>query len=83
MISVARMLVDEIFSIPGLIGGAPVNRRHAGYVAMKGGDNTDTILDNVFYCDSGMYGVNTMGLLMDKEKRPTLLKENQQALLFQ
>ena len=30
-----------------------------------------------------MDGVNTMGLLKDKEKRPVLLKENQQALLFQ
>ena len=83
MITVARMLVEEKFSIPVLIGGAPVNRRHAGYVAMKGGDDTDAILDNVFYCDSGMDGVNTMGLLMDKEKRPALLKENQEALLFQ
>ena len=83
MITVARMLTEEKFSIPILIGGAPVNLRHAGYVAMKGGDNTNTILDNVFYCDSGMDGVNTMGLLMDKEKRSVFLKENQQSLLMQ
>ncbi len=83
MITVARMLAEEKFSIPILIGGAPVNLRHAGYVAMQGSDETAAILDNVFYCDSGMDGVNTMGLLMDKEKRPVLLKENQQALLMQ
>ena len=83
MITVARMLTEEKFSIPILIGGAPVNLRHAGYVAMQGGDETSAILDNIFYCDSGMDGVNTMGLLMDKEKRPVLLKENQQSLLIQ
>ena len=83
MITVARMMAEEKFSIPILIGGAPVNLRHAGYVAMKGNDDTDTILDNVFYCDSGMDGVNTMGLLMDQEKRTVFLKKNQQSLLSQ
>lgn len=83
MITVARMLAEEKLSIPVLIGGAPVNLRHAGYVAMKGKNDTDAILDNVFYCGSGMDGVNTMGLLMDKEKRSALLKENRKALLIQ
>ncbi len=81
MITVSKMLLDQKFSIPVLLGGAPVNARHAGYVAMHGGDNMEAILDNVFYCDSGMDGVNTMGLLMDKKQRPILLKENKEKLL--
>ncbi len=81
MITISRMLLDQKYSIPILIGGAPVNSRHAGYVAMHGGDDTQAILDNVFYCGSGMDGVNTMGLLMDKNQRPGLLKENKEKLL--
>lgn len=75
------MLTDQKYSIPILIGGAPVNSRHAGYVAMHGGENTSAILDNVFYCGSGMDGVNIMGLLMDKGQRPGVLKENKEKLL--
>ncbi len=81
MITVTRMLLEQKYSIPILIGGAPVNSRHAGYVAMHGGDDTQAILDNIFYCGSGMDGVNTMGLLMDKSQRPDLLKENKEKLL--
>jgi 5-methyltetrahydrofolate--homocysteine methyltransferase len=81
MITVSKMLLDQKYSIPVLLGGAPVNARHAGYVAMHGGENTEAILDNVFYCDSGMDGVNTMGLLMDKNQRAGLLKENKEKLL--
>ena len=81
MITVSRMLTDQKYSIPILIGGAPVNSRHAGYVAMHGGENTSAILDNVFYCGSGMDGVNIMGLLMDKGQRPGVLKENKEKLL--
>ena len=81
MITVARMLLDRKYSIPILIGGAPVNSRHAGYVAMHGGEDTGAILDNVFYCDSGMDGVNIMGQLLDGENRPTFLKENGELLL--
>ncbi len=81
MITVSKMLREQKYSIPVLLGGAPVNARHAGYVAMHGGEDTAAILDNVFYCDSGMDGVNIMGLLMDKKQRPGLLKENKEKSL--
>ena len=81
MITVSKMLMEQNYSIPLLLGGAPVNSRHAGYVAMHGHDDINAILDNIFYCGSGMDGVNTMGLLMDKEQRPGLLKENKEKLL--
>ena len=81
MITVARMLLDRKYSIPILIGGAPVNSRHAGYVAMHGGEDTEAIMDNVFYCKSGMDGVNIMGQLMDSAKRSVFMKENREQLL--
>ena len=81
MITVARMLAEHSFQIPVLIGGAPVNSRHAGYVAMCGQDDTDRIVDNVFYCKSGMDGVNTMNTLQDKAKKAELLKKNRALLL--
>jgi 5-methyltetrahydrofolate--homocysteine methyltransferase len=81
MITVSKMLLEQKFDIPLLLGGAPVNPRHAGYVAMHGEDDTDTILDNIFYCGSGMDGVNIMGLLMDKKELPSLLKNNKKKLL--
>ena len=81
MITVSKMLLEQKYTIPLLLGGAPVNARHAGYVAMHGGDDTNLILDNIFYCGSGMDGVNIMGLLMDKKQRSGLLKENKANLL--
>ena len=41
------MLKERSFDIPVLIGGAPVNSRHAGYVAMCGQDDTNNILNNI------------------------------------
>ncbi len=81
MITVARMLKERAYDIPILIGGAPVNSRHAGYVAMFGQDNPEAILANVFYCRSGMDGVNTMNDLQKKADRDELLEKNRQALL--
>lgn len=81
MITVARMLKEQGYPIPVLIGGAPVNSRHAGYVAMFGQENTEAILDNVFYCRSGMDGVNSMNALMEQAGRPALLEKNKQLLL--
>lgn len=80
MITVARMLKEQNYDIPVLIGGAPVNDRHAGYVAMCGQDQTDQILSNVFYCESGMDGVNTMNALMDEGKLKSLLASNRETL---
>ncbi len=81
MITVADMLLTRKYSIPVLIGGAPVNPRHAGYVAMHGGEDTAAIMDNIFYCKSGMDGVNIMGQIMDAAKRPLLLEKNRAQLL--
>ncbi len=80
MITVARMLKEEDYDIPVLIGGAPVNDRHAGYVAMFGQDNTAQILSNVFYCESGMDGVNTMNALMNRDQLTGLLDANREKL---
>lgn len=83
MITVARMLKDAARNFPILIGGAPVNRRHAGFVAMHGQADTDAILDNVFYCESGMDGVNVMNALQDKGNRGSLLEENREKLIIE
>ncbi len=81
MITVARMLAERATSLPILIGGAPVNNRHAGYVAMHGQSETEKILDNVFYCESGMDGVNTMNVLQDKAARGAYMQANRERLL--
>ncbi len=81
MITVARMLKEEDYNIPVLIGGAPVNDRHAGYVAMCGQDQTEQILSNVFYCESGMDGVNTMNALMNRDQLQELLAANRGKLI--
>ena len=81
MITVARMLAERACSLPILIGGAPVNHRHAGYVAMHGQSETDLILDNVFYCESGMDGVNTMNALQDQGARDQYIESNKEKLV--
>jgi 5-methyltetrahydrofolate--homocysteine methyltransferase len=80
MITVAKMMKEEDYVLPVLIGGAPVNDRHAGYVAMCGQDQTDQILPNVFYCESGMDGVNTMNALMDRDQLEEFLNANREKL---
>ncbi len=80
MITVAKMLEELKYDIPILIGGAPVNDRHAGYVAMHGQDDTEQILSKVFYCESGMDGVNTMNTLMDKDRVEEYVVENREKL---
>ena len=81
MITVARMLKEQSYNLPILIGGAPVNNRHAGFVAMHGQQDTENILDNVFYCESGMDGVNVMNALQDKANRASLFQENRERLI--
>lgn len=81
MITVSRMLQEQKLDIPILIGGAPVNDRHAGYVAMFGQNDLDCIRNAVFYCESGMEGVNTMNALMDAGQRESLLEKNRHELL--
>ncbi|KMP11804.1 5-methyltetrahydrofolate--homocysteine methyltransferase, partial [Candidatus Nitromaritima sp. SCGC AAA799-A02] len=81
MITVARMLIEQSCDIPILIGGAPVNSRHAGYVAMHGQGDTENILNNIFYCESGMDGVNVMNQLKEEKGLDDLLRDNQERLL--
>ncbi|QPJ61155.1 MAG: dihydropteroate synthase [Candidatus Nitronauta litoralis] len=81
MITVSRMLEEQMFDIPVLIGGAPVNDRHAGYVAMFGQASIDRLRPNVFYCESGMDGVNTMNALMNPGQRDSLLEKNREDLV--
>lgn len=80
MITVSKMLKDGGFDFPILVGGAPVNWRHAGYVSMWGQDNLDRLRPNVFYCESAMDGVNVMNALVDKEKRKDYIEGNKKLL---
>ena len=75
MITIANMLEEKSYNIPILIGGAPVNSRHAGYVAMHGQNDTKNILNNIFYCQSGMDGVNIMNRLKEKSSLDSFFRE--------
>ncbi len=83
MITVSRMLRQNAFDFPLLIGGAPVSHRHAGYVGMWGQNDLAEIRDNVFYCESAMDGVNTLNIYLDKDRRSALLEENKKHLMEQ
>ena len=50
---------------------------------MHGQSQTDAILDNVFYCESGMDGVNIMNALQDKGGRESMLQENRGKLVIE
>ena len=80
MITVSGMLNKMGYSLPILVGGAPVNDRHAAYVAMRGQDDLDEIIGNVFYCQSGMDGVNAMSAIMDTENREETYRKNREKL---
>lgn len=85
MITLAKMLVDEGLSdqIDFLIGGAPVNRRHAASVSMHGQEDQGRQLSNVFYCSSGMDAVNVMNQLMEsKDRRQHLRSQELEKLKF-
>ncbi len=79
MITVSKMMEEANCNLPVLIGGAPVNQRHAGYVAMRGQEDITKIRDNVFYCASAMDGVNVMNTLQS-ENRQALIAQNKEAL---
>ncbi len=82
MITVARMMEEQgLAHLPVLIGGAPVNYRHAAYVAMAGQNNPNAMRDNVFYCPTAMDGVNVMNTLMGGHDTQTLLGKNRDKLL--
>ncbi len=82
MIAVSRMMLEQgLADTHVLVGGAPVNDRHAAYVAMAGGDDPATMRSNVFYCRTAMDGVNVMNGLMRKDGQPSMLEENRQRLI--
>ena len=75
MITVSKMLSDAgMDDVNILIGGAPVNNRHAGYVAMYGQPEIEKIKSNVFYCSSGMEGVKNMDMLMSQKSEEHIEK---------
>lgn len=77
MITVAQKIQEKGLNCDLLIGGAPVNSRHAAYVSMYGQDDMSSQMNNVFYCSSGMDGVNVMNQLKESDqKRESLLSEN-------
>jgi 5-methyltetrahydrofolate--homocysteine methyltransferase len=64
MITVSKMMNEQnMDKIPVLIGGAPVNDRHAAYVALAGETDESRMRSNVFYCPTAMDGVNVMNTL--------------------
>lgn len=82
MITVARMMEEQgLAHTPVLIGGAPVNDRHAAYVALGGHDDVARMRRNVFYCPTAMDGVNVMNSLMTPGRREESLEKNHQKLL--
>ncbi len=81
MIAVSKMMQEQgLAHVPALIGGAPVNWRHAAYVAMAGGDDAAQMRDNVFYCATAMDGVNVMNALRNVEGRDDVLAKNREKL---
>ncbi len=83
MITVSQMLLAQnLPNIDILVGGAPVNPRHASYVAMAGQEDLSKMRRNVFYCQTGMDGVNRMNQLKSAEKE-SLLESNRAVLTLQ
>src|SRR5690606_17664018 len=80
-ITVSRLLEEQGMSDTYLlIGGAPVNYRHAAYVAMAGNDNLDAMRGNVFYSPTAMEGVNVLNALVSTKDVAPILEENKQKL---
>jgi 5-methyltetrahydrofolate--homocysteine methyltransferase len=77
MIAVSKMMAEQgLADTPILIGGAPVNERHAAYVAMAGSNDPCDMRSNIFYCRTAMDGVNVMNALMSDENLDQYLEEN-------
>lgn len=81
MITISALLKErQMDDIPILIGGAPVNNRHAAYVAMAGVNSLTEMRNNVFYCRSGMDGVNYLNQLTEPQQKDQLLADNRKIL---
>jgi 5-methyltetrahydrofolate--homocysteine methyltransferase len=84
MIAVSRMMLEQsLGDIVVLIGGAPVNARHAAYVALAGDKDLNHIRPNVFYCATAMDGVNIMNRLLSSPDAAPILEDNRRKLLSQ
>lgn len=82
MITVSQMMEEQgLAHLPLLIGGAPVNLRHAAYVAMAGKNDPSHMRKNVFYCATAMDGVNVMNTLLSGQPTEPFLEENHARLL--
>ncbi len=82
MITVSCMLKEAgLEQTPILIGGAPVNMRHAAFVALANEKIETSIRSNVFYCRSGMDGVNYLNQLNDTKVKNKLLSDNRKKLI--
>jgi 5-methyltetrahydrofolate--homocysteine methyltransferase len=83
MITVSKMMREQgLDDTVCLIGGAPVNDRHAAYVAMAGDDDTARMRSNVYYCATAMDGVNVMNQWVGTKDRAGLLEANRSKLLL-
>ncbi|MBM3290390.1 MAG: 5-methyltetrahydrofolate--homocysteine methyltransferase, partial [Candidatus Hydrogenedentes bacterium] len=81
MITVSKMMLEQgLADVPVLIGGAPVNDRHAAYVALAGAADTGAMRQNVFYCPTAMDGVNVMNTIKTGAALDTLLRGNVEKL---
>jgi 5-methyltetrahydrofolate--homocysteine methyltransferase len=81
MITVSKMMKEQgLESLPVLIGGAPVNDRHAAYVAMAGDNDTSHMRGNVFYCPTAMDGVNVMNNMLSAPDRAPIYESNKERL---
>ena len=81
MITVSKMMEEQgMKDTYLLIGGAPVNYRHAAYVAMAGGEDLDAMRGNVFYCPTAMDGVNVLNALVSAKDVAPILEDNRKKL---
>ena len=82
MIKVSEMMVEQgLEQTPVLIGGAPVNDRHAAYVARAGHERDEDMRGNVFYCQTAMDGVNIMNKLLGSGDSGSIYDANRDKLL--
>jgi 5-methyltetrahydrofolate--homocysteine methyltransferase len=74
------LIVNELHrrghKIPVLIGGAAINRRFGRRILQT--ESGDFYEPGVFYCKDAFEGLETMDVLINEEKRPTLLAKTRQ-----
>ncbi len=75
MTKVAQLCRENNLNIPLLIGGAPVNHKHAAFVSRELSEDK-TINPLVFYSASAMTGVTIMNQFCNETTRKKLLEAN-------